>query len=90
MSLIELISKANDKGLLLNNLFQLEKDKWQANFRNDKDGFSFGVGNSPELAVTKAYNNFLLGNGSPLIQNKTKFTVATSNKALSKITLDDL
>lgn len=54
MTLEELISEVNRRGLRVNNLFQVNKITWQANITDGERFWEFGKGDTPNAALTSA------------------------------------
>lgn len=61
MTLEQLFAEVKSLGLYVNNLFQLHDGTWQANLRNSNNGFEFGHGFTPQIAmrncIDKVKNN---------------------------------
>lgn len=52
MSIYTLFAEIRDRGLLVNNLFQLDDGTWQANLRTLDDCTEFGLGATPDEALS--------------------------------------
>lgn len=78
MTLEAAISRVNEKGYLLRNLFQLPDGKFQANVYDGEKAWDFGVADTPTEAVRLALENAMTKPGTKLIEG------------VSDDTLDDL
>lgn len=83
MTLESLITEANERGFLLNNLFQLSSGLWQANLRNATHGTEFGRGYSATDALSDAIDKMDLR--YPLAPNQAGHSIASTPLDLSAL-----
>ncbi len=85
----ELIAEMNERGVLLNNFYQLKDKSWIANVRDTTHGYEFGEALTPEGALKNCLQKVLEDKKVLLYSPKTTSYIEEAVKT-PKLTLEDL